>query len=67
MLDSSVFLLIVPYGIETDLFTDFAVVSVLLIVPYGIETAVVHSVAAVRGLLIVPYGIETAEPLLSDK
>ena len=31
-------LLIVPYGIETNLLTFFEVLSPLLIVPYGIET-----------------------------
>ena len=31
-------LLIVPYGIETDLLPQFLILSLLLIVPYGIET-----------------------------
>ena len=34
-------LLIVPYGIETNISTTFSGKTALLIVPYGIETAIV--------------------------
>ena len=54
-------LLIVPYGIETNLLYGTIVTSCLLIVPYGIET-IPHGLSAGRnGLLIVPYGIETLQ------
>ena len=53
-------LLIVPYGIETQLDHCSEVTSYLLIVPYGIET--IEKMITIRlsvKLLIVPYGIET--------
>ena len=53
------FLLIVPYGIETSLSVDFQRIFRLLIVPYGIETASRCFVTRTASLLIVPYGIET--------
>ena len=56
-----VYLLIVPYGIETTFCNLFCTrPSPLLIVPYGIETiktAVLNGID--EELLIVPYGIET--------
>ena len=53
-------LLIVPYGIETEQVGVQNVCTGLLIVPYGIETpSNTQKVMAVSGLLIVPYGIET--------
>ena len=54
-------LLIVPYGIETLVYTLHIVVgSNLLIVPYGIETLqMIHDACYSGLLLIVPYGIET--------
>ena len=52
-------LLIVPYGIETDLCGDINYNYILLIVPYGIETALCGSWSYILPLLIVPYGIET--------
>ena len=55
------FLLIVPYGIETDNTVLIQIhVCLLLIVPYGIETFVKSYVThKLVQLLIVPYGIET--------
>ena len=52
-------LLIVPYGIETNMKYGAHHVYFLLIVPYGIETSVQCKYFAVDRLLIVPYGIET--------
>ena len=53
------FLLIVPYGIETESTIPFLFWSGLLIVPYGIETESTIPFLFWSGLLIVPYGIET--------
>ena len=56
-----VFLLIVPYGIETEVLLSEAISEILLIVPYGIETTeYLFLVRLILKLLIVPYGIETA-------
>ena len=56
-----VFLLIVPYGIETPLPALWPCAETeLLIVPYGIETNVAPSGGLPYFLLIVPYGIETS-------
>ena len=52
-------LLIVPYGIETDLNFIMMVINCLLIVPYGIETFFTFGIKSFLYLLIVPYGIET--------
>ena len=53
-------LLIVPYGIETDLQHTEGDYEVLLIVPYGIETLMTAKyILKPQRLLIVPYGIET--------
>ena len=54
------FLLIVPYGIETLSVPPCTCRRWLLIVPYGIETEY-YDYLATHGydLLIVPYGIET--------
>ena len=58
----SIFLLIVPYGIETIiLFTFRRLLRSLLIVPYGIETTISRPLSSWFGLLIVPYGIETLQ------
>ena len=59
---TSIPLLIVPYGIETQSErADVALVYVLLIVPYGIETPEEYIVLPLLYyLLIVPYGIETS-------
>ena len=52
-------LLIVPYGIETQLKSLLFFHQILLIVPYGIETGLWESYRSLRQcLLIVPYGIE---------
>ena len=57
---SSNSLLIVPYGIETNLECLCNLILDLLIVPYGIETKELAHVAGTgHYLLIVPYGIET--------
>ena len=52
-------LLIVPYGIETEIHSTSTWIQKLLIVPYGIETAENDRMALQNKLLIVPYGIET--------
>ncbi len=53
-------LLIVPYGIETNSVLGFSCITVLLIVPYGIETwCKTLQGISFEYLLIVPYGIET--------
>ena len=52
-------LLIVPYGIETVLYSAQFIELLLLIVPYGIETCLKRSCFCSVVLLIVPYGIET--------
>ena len=53
-------LLIVPYGIETQLLrSNHWVMKKLLIVPYGIETWKSGITLLFAALLIVPYGIET--------
>ena len=60
-LDAGLLLLIVPYGIETDLKEHTTNQCLLLIVPYGIETLFLSFCASVsQTLLIVPYGIETS-------
>ena len=57
-------LLIVPYGIETNLHLDCVHrTDRLLIVPYGIETVQSLSETSANKLLIVPYGIETTQYL----
>ena len=54
-------LLIVPYGIETNLSYIRHNGGHLLIVPYGIETLALKALSPLPAwLLIVPYGIETA-------
>ena len=53
------FLLIVPYGIETNASANQENDSTLLIVPYGIETFLLNTSLTLYSLLIVPYGIET--------
>ena len=54
-------LLIVPYGIETKKLVVTDITLALLIVPYGIETDFYHGIVSnINVLLIVPYGIETA-------
>ena len=56
-------LLIVPYGIETDMpGIDHFDTCFLLIVPYGIETDYKAVPNSLYELLIVPYGIETSYP-----
>ena len=53
-------LLIVPYGIETNLLRSLLPLRKLLIVPYGIETmSNFLNKETLQILLIVPYGIET--------
>ena len=55
-----VFLLIVPYGIETfKCLVICQICRILLIVPYGIETWYRGGIGERACLLIVPYGIET--------
>ena len=55
-----VMLLIVPYGIETNISVTWYLIGILLlIVPYGIETGLSWTSNNSRDLLIVPYGIET--------
>ena len=55
-----IYLLIVPYGIETTIRIRAVKINILLIVPYGIETRDKLKVTtSVNELLIVPYGIET--------
>ncbi len=58
---STLFPLIVPYGIETEELIFSAIVFDLpLIVPYGIETSYLGSTTGLCCYpLIVPYGIET--------
>ena len=54
------YLLIVPYGIETEMKEENVKSVILLIVPYGIETYYVYmTYSKTTMLLIVPYGIET--------
>ena len=68
--NSPLFLLIVPYGIETYSSNVEVQPSTLLIVPYGIETAEEDSEKSLRSLLIVPYGIETStnlEPIAATR
>ena len=58
---TGLFLLIVPYGIETfDQYETF-IQYALLIVPYGIETSEQYQQRMQDILLIVPYGIETLQ------
>ena len=54
-----IILLIVPYGIETEIRRTRLESEKLLIVPYGIETTDESSFTNAYKLLIVPYGIET--------
>ena len=54
-----IWLLIVPYGIETIFRVLLAALHLLLIVPYGIETNYIKAEEEAKKLLIVPYGIET--------
>ena len=59
-------LLIVPYGIETLVYSLSRISLLLLIVPYGIETTHIPLIRLGScGLLIVPYGIETIENLIT--
>ena len=51
--------LIVPYGIETQLTVYYPPRCFVLIVPYGIETPNMVSTMMASTVLIVPYGIET--------
>ena len=58
-------LLIVPYGIETNVPALSRKTKLLLIVPYGIETRYVSRSSLALRLLIVPYGIETDEKIVA--
>ena len=53
------FVLIVPYGIETDKPLLLWGLRSVLIVPYGIETRKRQGCGTHASVLIVPYGIET--------
>ena len=58
----ALYLLIVPYGIETEPCYIIGIASItLLIVPYGIETLMIWLCFIHLILLIVPYGIETLD------
>ena len=59
--EKPLYLLIVPYGIETvEHWLNTFQIYILLIVPYGIETKLFTEDEREKlWLLIVPYGIET--------
>ena len=60
-------LLIVPYGIETKIYSVLRRNGInLLIVPYGIETSENAFRLFHPELLIVPYGIETHSAIMSE-